>query len=104
VFIVQGAVLELEDFDFAGFLRWCEFDVALAEREEHRATFVFRVGKKFFVLRGRQQVLDGGVAEGSHGVAGGEEDEAPGEEVSANEEGTGEDEEQNVEHGAEVFV
>ncbi|KAH3929293.1 hypothetical protein HBI70_107620 [Parastagonospora nodorum] len=102
--IVQGAVLELEDLDFAGFLRGLEFDVGLADGEEERAAFVLGVGEEFFVLRSGEEVLDGGVAEGGEGVADGEEDQAPGEEVRADEEGAGEEQEEDVQHGAEVLV
>ena len=102
--VMQRAVLKLEDFYFAGFLRGLEFDVGLADGEQQRAALVLGVGEEFFVLGGGEQVLDGGVAEGSEGVADDEEDEAPREQVCADEEGAGEKEEEDVEHGAEVLV
>lgn len=100
MFVVQGAVLKFEDFDFTRFVCGLEFDVAFAECQEEGAAFVFGGGEKLLVLRGGEHVLDGGVAEGGEGVADQEEDEAPGKEVCGDEEEAGDEEENDVEHAA----
>lgn len=104
MFVVQCAVLQFEDFDFAGFIRGFEFDIVFADGEEEGATFVLSVGQEFFIFRGGEQVLDGWVAEGGEGVADYEGDEAPGKKVGAYEEQAGDEQEQDVQHGAEILV
>lgn len=92
VLVVQSAVLQFEDFDFARFGAGCQFDVGFGEREEERATFVLGVAEQFLVFGRREEVLDGWVAEGGQGVADEKEDEAPGEKVGGYEEHAGEEE------------
>lgn len=96
-------LLQLEDLDLARLRRRVEDDVARDPGVEQRGGGGL-AGRDVRVVRGGEELGDGGVAGDDGEPAAEEEGEAPGEEVGGDEEGGGGHEEEEEEGGGEGLV